>query len=96
MNESIGDKIVKWLSVVAVVVVIAGGAFLSYPSYLRSRALKLQNAELQERIDTKKKEIADLIEKQDRFKKDPDFVEAIARQNRRVYPGELVFVFEDK
>ena len=29
------------------------------------------------------------------IKTDPDLVERIARQNGRVYPGELVFIFED-
>ena len=30
-----------------------------------------------------------------RFRTDSEFVENIARQNRRVFPGELVFKFED-
>jgi hypothetical protein len=34
-----------------------------------------------------------LVENQRRFRTDADFVESIARQNRRVFPGELVFVF---
>ena len=50
--------------------------------------------ELQERIDRKKREIAELVENQRRFKTDADFVEKIARQNHRVLPGELVFIFE--
>ena len=46
-------------------------------------------------LEEKKKEIARLVENQRRFRTDPDFVEAIARRNRRVFPGELVFIFED-
>jgi cell division protein FtsB len=64
-----------------------------YPTYRRGQALKAQNAELQSRIDGKKREIAQLEENQRRFRTDADFVESIARQNRRVFPGELVFVF---
>ena len=49
-----------------------------------------------ERIEQKRRDIAALIENQRRFRTDPDFVEHIARQNRRVFPGELVFVFKEK
>ena len=48
-----------------------------------------------QRIEEKKREIAKLIENQNRFRSDRDFVEQIARRNGRVFPGELVFVFED-
>ena len=75
--------------------IIGGGLFMAYPSFRRGQALKRQDAELQDRIDAKKREIAALIENQRRFKTDADFVETIARQNRRVFPGELVFIFED-
>ena len=33
-------------------------------------------------------------ENQRRFKTDADFVERIARQNHRVFPGDLVFIFD--
>ena len=67
---------------------------MMYPNYRRAESLKRQNTELQQTIDRKKKEIAELRENQRRFRTDPDFVELIARQNRRVFPGELVFTFE--
>jgi ABC-type amino acid transport substrate-binding protein len=46
-------------------------------------------------IEEKKAEIAAIREKQRRFNSDREFVEALARQNRRVYPGELVFIFDE-
>jgi cell division protein FtsB len=51
--------------------------------------------ELRAQIEAKQRQIAKLSENQRRFRSDPDFVESIARQNRRVFPGELVFIFED-
>ena len=39
---------------------------------------------------------AELVEKQRRFQTDREFVESIARQNHRVYPGELVFLFPEQ
>ena len=46
-------------------------------------------------IDAKRREIAKLTEYKNRFRSDPDFVEAIARQNHKVFPGELIFIFND-
>ena len=77
-------------------VIFVGGLLLVWPNYQRGRALRAQNAELAAQIDRKRLEISDLIENQKRFKTDSDFLEQIARQNHRVYPGELVFIFEDK
>lgn len=42
-----------------------------------------------------KSEIFKMQENQQRFKTDRDFVEQVARENRRVQPGELVFIFDD-
>ena len=94
MNEGLQDKIARYLTYAALLLIVVGGMVMMYPNYRRSEALKRQNAELQERIDEKKREIAQLIDYQRRFRTDADFVETIARQNHRVFPGELVFIFE--
>ena len=94
MNEGLKDKIARYVTYAALLLIVVGGMVMMYPNYRRSEALKRQNAELQERIDEKKREIAQLIDYQRRFRTDADFVETIARQNHRVFPGELVFIFE--
>lgn len=94
MNESFKDKVARYLTYTLLLLIIVGGAVMMYPNYRRSESLKRQNAELQERIDEKKREIARLLDYQRRFRTDADFVETIARQNHRVFPGELVFIFE--
>ena len=94
MNEGFKDRILRTLTGCVLLLIIVGGLVMMYPNYRRSESLKKQNAELQESIDRKKREIATLIENQRRFRTDADFVEMIARQNHRVFPGELVFVFE--
>ena len=94
MNEVLKEKVLKTLTACVLLLIIIGGLVMMYPNYKRAESLKRQNAELQEAIDRKKREIATLIENQSRFRTDPDFVEMIARQNRRVFPGELVFTFE--
>ena len=95
MVEGLKDKFLKGFTFTLLVLIIGGGLFMAYPSYRRGQALKRQDNELQARIEMKKREIAGLVENQRRFKSDADFVETIARQNRRVFPGELVFIFED-
>lgn len=95
MKDGLKEKIGRLITVVLVVLVAIGGLVTAWPSYLRSRSLKIQDAELSARIEEKKREIAKLKENQDRFRTDSEFVENIARQNRRVFPGELVFIFED-
>ena len=88
------EKVLRALTGCVLLLIIVGGLVTMYPNYRRSESLKRQNAELQERIARKKHEIATLIDNQRRFRTDPDFVEMIARQNHRVFPGELVFVFD--
>lgn len=96
MSETWKDKFSRWFTITLVAVIFVGGLLLAWPNYQRGRALRAQNAELSAQIDRKRLEISDLVENQRRFKTDSDFLEQIARQNHRVYPGELVFIFEDK
>ena len=95
MQESFREKFLHVFTLVLLALIIVGGSALVYPTWRRGEALKAQEADLRVQIEGKKKEIAGLIENQRRFRTDPDFVEAIARRNRRVFPGELVFIFED-
>ena len=95
MTEGFKDKVAKTVTVALIVVIGVGGAVSVCPTYLRGKELKRQDAELTQRIEEKKREIAKLIENQNRFRSDRDFVEQIARRNGRVFPGELVFVFDD-
>jgi cell division protein FtsB len=95
MNDGWKDKFVKWFALMLVAAVFVGGLLIAWPTFRRGQSLKRQDAELAQRIEEKRGEIAKLVENQTRFKTDPDFVEHIARQSRRVFPGELVFIFED-
>ena len=95
MTDGFKEKVAKIFTVVLLGVICVGGAVSVWPAYLRGRSLKQQDAELTRRIEEKKREIAKLIENQKRFRTDKDFVEQIARKNGRVFPGELVFIFED-
>ena len=96
MREGLSGKVIDALTWILVLGILAFGAFTVYPKFQRRSALMRENAELQDQIDRKKAEIAQLEENQRRFKTDADFVEAIARQNHRVFAGEYVFILEKK
>ena len=94
MHEGLSDKVVSILTWVLVLAIVVVGGVSLYPKWNRCQSLKRENAELQASIDRKKAEIAKLVENQRRFQVEADFVESIARQNNRVFPGEYVFILE--
>lgn len=81
-------------AITIIVFVVAGGLLTLPPKIAQMRRLEHQRDELFRKIEHKHSEIKLLKDKQQRFKADPEFVEYIARQNKRVRPGELVFVFD--
>ena len=80
---------------VLVLGIIVGGLVIVWPTYVRGRALKRRDSELTAQIEQKRREIEELKSFQRRYRTDKDFVEKIARKNRRVFPGELVFIFNE-
>jgi len=90
------DMCVKWCVRCLVLAIVGVGVRCAFPSYTRSQELKRRVADLEQRLDCKRQEIADLNEKQRRFQSDRDFIESIAHQNRKLYTDEVVFIFEDE
>lgn len=70
--------------------------FMYMPKYTQLEALREREADLVRRIEENNRLIAEYADKQHRITFDKEFVESLARKDRRVYPGELVFVFDDK
>lgn len=89
------DKIFQGLFVVVFAAIVVTGLVITLPKYRQAVGLEKACADLQQRIEFKKKEIAAVKEKQVRFRTDREFVEGLARENRRAFPGELVFTFEN-
>lgn len=94
MNE-IFHKVLQVFFILGFVGIVVAGGMVSYPKYRQASGLADERARIQRRIDEKVREIADIKAKQQRFNTDREFVETLARRNRRVFPGELVFVFDD-
>jgi len=91
----IWDKICQLFFFVAFAVVIGAGVMLSYPKYRQVQGLSRERDLILRRIEEKHREIAVLRDRQRRFTTDREFVETLARENRRVFPNEIVFVFEN-
>ena len=96
MKETTKDKILNAVFIgVALVIVVIGLAHLT-PTLKRYYALKDKEASVDAEIASTRRETSDYADRTRRFNSDSEQVEAVARQNHRVYPGEVVFVFEDK
>ena len=95
MRDGTKERIFHYFTLVILAVIVIGGLSVAYPQWRQRESLKRQDAELRRQIEAKNREISQLKKNQRRFQTDPDFVEAIARKNRRVFPGELVVIFED-
>lgn len=95
MDENYRGRFLHLGTLGVLALIILGGLAIAYPTWRRSKMLRVQEAQLKVEIEEKRREIEHFVENQRRFKTDRDFVETIARRNRRVFPGELVFVFDD-
>jgi len=89
------DKLFQGLFFVIFGAIVVTGLMITLPKYRQAAGLEQEKAELDRRIDLKNQEIAEVREKQNRFRTDREFVEGLARENRRVFPGELVFQFDN-
>lgn len=89
------DKIFQGVFLIVFAAIVATGLVITLPKYRQATGLEQTRADLQHRIDLKKKEIQEVKEKQVRFRTDREFVESLARENRRAFPGEIVFTFDD-
>ena len=89
------DKLSRVIFLALIVGIFVAGVVACYPRYMRMKGLAQEKGRYLQLIEEKKAEIAELKEQQRRFSTDRGFVEKLARRNHRVYPGELVFIFED-
>lgn len=75
--------------------VLIGAFIVVRPKILQAEDLAAERDRIRKCIEEKRAAIQEIKDKQNRFNTDREFVESLARQNRRVFPGELVFVFDD-
>lgn len=93
--KNLFDKIFQGFFLAVFVAIVATGLVITLPKYRQATGLELKCMDLQQRIELKRNEIAAVKEKQVRFRTDREFVEGLARENRRALPGEIVFTFDN-
>lgn len=96
MDELKKQSFIRWAVIIIAVTIVLLGVISILPELHRQNALKSQVADINRQIQEKRRETADIALKCRRFETDREFVESIARKNRRVFPGEIVFLFEDQ
>ena len=89
------DKLFQGLFFVIFGAIVVTGLMITLPKYRQATGLEQEKVELQRRIELKTQEIAAVKDTQNRFSTDREFVEGLARENRCVFPGELVFQFDN-
>ena len=79
----------------AYVCVIVAGVSFGVPRWHKLSQLKKQHASLQATIAEREKSLAMLKRNRDRMNSDVLFVEMILHENRRIRPGEILFIIND-
>ena len=84
----------RFAMILVTVLLVLGAVLLITPKYRQTLHLRAERERLANECAQLEQMIDQLHRNQQRFQTDPDFVEQIARQNRRVRPDEVVFVIE--
>ena len=93
MTGSIGSRIITIVAV-AILLVMAVCAFrFNEPQYKAYREAMDHRARLQSENAARNEELSELRRDQERFVTDEEFVIRIARENRKLFPGEILFTF---
>ena len=73
---------------------LVAGSMIIVPRWRQWKQLTRRRGEVEAEIVACQLEIDGIRRRQVRFQSDPTFVERLARENRRVRPGEIVFIFD--
>lgn len=96
MKDKTKDRIWTFLTIVIVLVVVAGGIRHSAPLLRRLFKLREQEAECVRKIHDLELEKAEIENRTRRFEVDEEFVKAVARENKLYHPKEYVIIFGDR
>ena len=94
MPVNVGKTVLNIVFWAVMVIIVVAGAAMVQPRFRNGRMLAARRAELERENLAMQQQLAAVERQQTRFRDDPDFVEHVARQNRRARPGEIVFIFD--
>lgn len=93
MAGSIGNKIFAYVGTVVIVLTAVCAVRFNQPQYIRYQKCMADRARLIAENEVKYGELSEYRINQERFVNDPDFIEQVARKNRMLFPGEILFTF---
>ncbi len=93
MSQTVGGKVFVFVAVI-VIAIMGFFAYRMNASAAREyKKLQSQREEVTQEIKAKNLQLAELIENQNRFREDREFVAHLARQEHYTCPGEIVYKF---
>ena len=95
MPPSVGKWVLNTVFTVVIGISLVVGVAVLKPRVETYRLLRAKRDALERATLEQQQELARTQRMQTRFKEDPEFVEHIARQNKRVRPGEITFIFDE-
>lgn|GEM_PF-4253998 len=96
MKENTREKIYTISTVVVILMILAVGIFNWLPVLRQYFGLKEKEMSVAAEIEDINRESNEYVERIRRFQSQSEQVESVARQDKRVYPGEVVYVFSEK
>lgn len=93
MSGSIGSRILSIVAVVVLFLTAICAVRFNEPQFKAYREAMAHRARLQSENAAKNEELSELRRDQDRFVNDEEFVIRVARENRKLFPGEILFTF---
>ena len=93
MKGSVGSRILTCVAIVVVALTAVCAVRFNGPQYRAYKESMAQRARLQAENAVKNEELSTLRLNQERFVNDEEFVIRVARQNRKLFPGEILFTF---
>ena len=93
MSGTVGEKISIAVGVVATIIVAAVALRLALPQMKTYRESIATRDALRATNEEQSSALAELRRNQERFRTDDEFVIKVARENRKLFPGEILFTF---
>lgn len=93
MSGSVGTKILTSVALVVVALTTICAVRFNGPQYRAYKESMAYRARLQAENAARNMELSELRRDQERFQSDEEFVVKVARQNRKLFPGEILFTF---
>ncbi len=92
--EQFFKRLAQIAYLLAAAVIVLGGVCFCIPQIQLLRGIEDKKMKFLRDIDTCDRQIKAIRLNQERFKTSPEFIEWLAREQQRIAPNEIVFIFE--